>query len=81
MTHKQVTERFKLDLAELCERHNILITSESDIQVEIDPVYITKSGLYTEYGAEFSIGRRFDKESASEIRANITKSDWPTHTR
>ena len=81
MTHKQVTERFKLDLAALCEKHNILITSDSNIHVEIDPVYITERGIYTEFGAEFDIGTRFDKDAAKEIRAKIEKTDWPSHTR
>ena len=81
LTHKQVTNRFKLDLAELCAKHNIIITSESDIQVEIEPVYITERGIYTEFGADFSIGKRFDKTSADSIKAKIAQSDWSTHTR
>lgn len=80
-THKQVAERFKLQLAELCEQYDITIISASPIQVEIEPVYDKEAALYKEYGAVFDIGQRFDKTSADKIRELIEKSDWPSHTR
>ena len=61
LTHQQVANRFKCDLAALCKKHNITIISKNDILVEIEPVYDVDKHIYLEFGAEFNLGKRFDK--------------------
>ena len=81
LTHEQVANRFKLELAELCKQYNITIISDSDILVEVEPVYDKSRDVYTEFGAEFNIGKRFDRHTADKIKESIEKEVWPSHTR
>lgn len=73
LTHQQVSSRFKSDLTGLCKKHNIQITSDSDIFVQIEPVYDKTSNLYLEFGAEFSLGKSFNAHTTeSTIPSNYT---------
>ena len=89
LTHKQVEARFRADLMALCMKHNVSITSESDIMVEIQPVYDRDTNLYCEYGADFSLGKAFTPMTVSIMLDDglpttgcvIRPSDFPKHTR
>jgi len=66
LNHEQVAKRFINDLLALCEKHEVTMVSETLIDVHIEAVYNKESGLYEEYGADFTLGRVFPETGDKE---------------
>jgi len=82
LTHKQVEENFIKELQEMCQKHSITITSESDININILPIYNKQTGLYESYGATFVLNQKIlnvRQESKKEFLTDT--KNFPKHTR
>lgn len=81
-THKKVQEEFMNELRDMCEKHNISISSDSDIIVEVAPIYNTSTNLYESYGAIFVLNQNDLKHTKTLKEACLTDTaNFPKHTR